>query len=398
MSASVVVPWDDALIGYDFGHRHPLNPLRARPHDAAGPRSSGCSTSTRDVVPPETADRRPAAPGARRATTSRPSARRVPTRAGADLARGLGTARQPGVRRHARGVGAGRRGHASRRPRRSGPGEAEHAVNIAGGLHHAMPGAASGFCVYNDPAIAIAWLLEQGAERVAYVDVDVHHGDGVERVFWDDPRVLTISIHESGRYLFPGTGFPDDVGGAGGRGHAVNIALPPGTSRRRLAARVRRGRAGAARGVPARRAGDAARLRQPRARPARPSRVSPSTASGRPTRCCTTGARATRAAGGWPRGRRLRARRGRAAGVEPPDRRGRRDRRSSRRPRCPSEWREYVAARSALAAPRADDRRRDADLARLVDGYDPADALDRAVLATQRAVFPAHGLGGLLGL
>ena len=149
-------------------------------------------------------------------------------------------------------------------------GEAEHAVNVAGGLHHAMPGAGSGFCVYNDPAIAIAWLLEQGAERVAYVDVDVHHGDGVERAFWDDPRVLTISLHESGRYLFPGTGFPDDTGGPGAEGSAVNVALPPGTTDAAVAARLRRRRAAAARGVPARGPGHPARLRQPRPRPARP--------------------------------------------------------------------------------------------------------------------------------
>ena len=67
-----------------------------------------------------------------------------------------------------------------------------------------MPGYASGFCVYNDLAVAIRWLLEHGVERVAYVDVDVHHGDGVQRAFWDDPRVLTISLHESGRTLCPG--------------------------------------------------------------------------------------------------------------------------------------------------------------------------------------------------
>ena len=91
------------------------------------------------------------------------------------------------------------------------------------------PTAASGFCVYNDAAVAIAWALAAGAERVAYVDVDVHHGDGVEAAFWDDPRVLTISLHESGRYLFPGTGSPNDVGGPGAEGRAVNVALPPGT-------------------------------------------------------------------------------------------------------------------------------------------------------------------------
>jgi acetoin utilization protein AcuC len=109
-------------------------------------------------------------------------------------------------------------------------GEVLHAASIAGGLHHAMPDRASGFCIYNDVAVAIRWLLDHGAERVAYVDVDVHHGDGVERIFWDDPRVLTISLHETGQMLFPGTGFPDDTGGPEAEGSAVNVALPPGTS------------------------------------------------------------------------------------------------------------------------------------------------------------------------
>ena len=109
-------------------------------------------------------------------------------------------------------------------------GESLHSANITGGLHHAMPDRVSGFCVYNDVAVGIRWLLEQGAERVAYVDVDAHHGDGVERIFWDDPRVLTISLHESGEVLFPGTGFPRDLGGPDAPGTAVNVALPPGTA------------------------------------------------------------------------------------------------------------------------------------------------------------------------
>jgi acetoin utilization protein AcuC len=92
-----------------------------------------------------------------------------------------------------------------------------------------MPDRASGFCIYNDIAVGIRWLLDQGAQKVAYVDVDVHHGDGVERIFWDDPRVLTISLHESGQFLFPGTGFAKDVGGPEAPGTAVNVALPPGT-------------------------------------------------------------------------------------------------------------------------------------------------------------------------
>jgi acetoin utilization protein AcuC len=109
-------------------------------------------------------------------------------------------------------------------------GRADHAFNPAGGLHHAMPERASGFCVYDDPAVAIAWLLTQGLERVAYVDVDVHHGDGPQGIFYRDPRVLTISIHESGRYLFPGTGFVEERGEGDAEGTKVNVPLPPFTS------------------------------------------------------------------------------------------------------------------------------------------------------------------------
>jgi acetoin utilization protein AcuC len=108
-------------------------------------------------------------------------------------------------------------------------GRAEHAFNPAGGLHHAMPSRASGFCVYDDPAIAIRWLLDRGVERVAYVDVDVHHGDGPQAVFYSEPRVLTISIHESGRYLFPGTGFEDERGAGEAEGTKVNLPLQPYT-------------------------------------------------------------------------------------------------------------------------------------------------------------------------
>ncbi len=108
-------------------------------------------------------------------------------------------------------------------------GRARHGASIAGGLHHAMRDRASGFCVYNDPAIAIAWLLDQGAERIAYVDIDVHHGDGVQAAFWNDPRVLTISLHESPDTLFPGTGRPAETGGPEADGSAVNVALLPGT-------------------------------------------------------------------------------------------------------------------------------------------------------------------------
>lgn len=108
-------------------------------------------------------------------------------------------------------------------------GRVRRAVNVAGGMHHARPGRASGFCVYNDAAVAIRHALDQGVERILYVDVDVHHGDGVEMALWDEPRAVTLSVHETGEKLFPGTGFVQDTGGAGATGSAINVPLPPRT-------------------------------------------------------------------------------------------------------------------------------------------------------------------------
>lgn len=106
-------------------------------------------------------------------------------------------------------------------------GRATRAFSAQGGLHHALANRAAGFCVYNDPAVAIHALLSEGAERVAYIDVDVHHGDGTQWIFYEDPRVLTCSVHESGRYLFPGTGHLAERGVGPGVGTSVNIPLPP---------------------------------------------------------------------------------------------------------------------------------------------------------------------------
>lgn len=103
-------------------------------------------------------------------------------------------------------------------------GDVQHAFSPGGGLHHAMAEMASGFCIYNDVALAVAAARDAG-HRVLYVDLDVHHGDGTQALFWDDPRVLTLSIHESGRTLFPGTGWPEETGGPGAGGTAVNIPL-----------------------------------------------------------------------------------------------------------------------------------------------------------------------------
>ena len=108
-----------------------------------------------------------------------------------------------------------------------GSGEALRAIVPAGGAHHGLPHKMNGFGVYNDTAVAIMALKGCGVRRVAYVDLDVHHGDGTQGFFWTDPDVLTVSVHESGRYLFPNSGFPDETGGPGAEGSALNLALPP---------------------------------------------------------------------------------------------------------------------------------------------------------------------------
>ena len=117
-------------------------------------------------------------------------------------------------------------------------GRADRAVNIAGGLHHAMRDRASGFCVYNDCAVAISWLLDHGFERIAYVDVDVHHGDGVQAAFYHDPRVLTISLHQHPLTLWPGTGLAGRVRRGGGGGLRGECGAAARHGRRGLVARL----------------------------------------------------------------------------------------------------------------------------------------------------------------
>lgn len=109
-------------------------------------------------------------------------------------------------------------------------GRLTRAISVAGGMHHAMRNAAAGFCVYNDCAIAIHWLLEQGYTRIAYVDVDVHHGDGVQAAFYDDPRVLTVSLHQHPATLWPMTGWSSETGDGDSEGTVINLPLLPGTT------------------------------------------------------------------------------------------------------------------------------------------------------------------------
>jgi acetoin utilization protein AcuC len=219
----LTVVWSDELAAYDFGPHHPLAPVRvALTMDLA--RALGVLDAPNvTMVEPEPCDE-----STLELVHTKVYLDAVKAEV-ADARFGLGTPDVPvfaGMHdASARVVGA-----TLAAARAVYEGRAVHAVNVAGGLHHAMPAAASGFCVYNDPAVAIAWLLAQGVQRVAYVDIDVHHGDGVQAVFYDDPRVLTISLHQSGRTLFPGTGFPDETGGPHADGYAVNVALPPGTN------------------------------------------------------------------------------------------------------------------------------------------------------------------------
>ncbi|MHB1738456.1 MAG: acetoin utilization protein AcuC [Actinomycetes bacterium] len=227
MSGSTRIIWDESMTRYDFGPDHPMSPVRIDLTIRLARELGLLDRGGVQVTGAEPAD------DPRLQTVHDPgyidAVRRAANHPGTvDLVHGLGTEDNPvfpGIHEaSARIVGA-----SVQAAEVVWTGLVEHAVNIAGGLHHAMPAAASGFCVYNDAAVAIHRLLELGAQRVVYLDLDAHHGDGVEHVFWDEPRVLTVSLHESGRTLFPGTGFPEDTGGSAAPGGAVNVALPAGT-------------------------------------------------------------------------------------------------------------------------------------------------------------------------
>ena len=226
MSTQACVVWGQDFTRYDFGAGHPMGPLRidltARLAQALG------VLDDVEVIHPGVADDEVLLTVHDRECVERVKAVSADPSI-ADTSCGIGTEDVPafaGMHDASARIVAGTLAVTQRVWR----GEAEHGVNFTGGMHHAMADRASGFCVYNDIAVGIQWLLDQGVERIAYVDVDVHHGDGVQEIFYDDPRVLTCSIHESGRTLFPGTGWPGDTGGPSAPGTAVNIALPPGVT------------------------------------------------------------------------------------------------------------------------------------------------------------------------
>ena len=270
-------------------------------------------------------------------------------------------------------------------------GAAQHGASIAGGLHHAMRASASGFCVYNDPAIAIAWLLTAGAERVAYVDIDVHHGDGVQAAFYDDPRVLTISLHEHPATLWPGTGLPSETGGPGAEGSAVNLALPAGTTDAGwlrafhavvppLLRAFRPQILVSQHGCDTHRLDPLADLQlsidAQRAAHAAIHDLAHQVADGRwlltggggyePLQVVPrTWTHLLAEAAGYP--------------IDP-------------QARIPAVWREYAFRRTGRRAPELMTDGAQAQYTRFESGYDPADPVDRAIMATRTTVFPEHGL------
>jgi acetoin utilization protein AcuC len=384
MACTLHVAWDERLTGYDFGPAHPLAPVRVELTMALAAELGVLAQPGVSVGAPE-----PASDGQLMLIHDAGYIAAVKA-GGPDPAHGLGTSDNPvfpGMH-EASALVAGATLAAAEAVL---GGRADHGINVAGGLHHAMRSAASGFCIYNDPAIAIEWLLRQGAEKIAYVDVDVHHGDGVQAAFYRDPRVLTISIHEHPMTLFPGTGLPGETGAPGAEGMAVNVALPPGT-------------------------GDGGWLRAfdavvpPLLRAFQPQflvsqhgcdshRLDPLahlelSIDAQRTAAVWLHQLAHETAGGkWiatggggyelvqvvPRTwtHLLAEASGRPLDPAAP---------------TPASWRELARRRTGAIAPQTMTEGEPASFVPFSSGYDPADVIDRAIVATRGAVFPLHGL------
>jgi len=220
----VLFVWDDVLATYGFGNAHPLDPRRLELTLRLIRRLGLLEGDDVEVVAPRDATEAELALvhdadyiDAVRHASAQPDA-------AAAGRYGLGTEDVPvvaGMHEASRRI-VGSTLTAAEAVMR---GEAVRAFSMAGGLHHAHRAQASGFCVYNDLAVAIRWMRREHGVRVMYLDIDAHHGDGVQAIFYDDPGVLTVSYHESGTHLFPGTGFIDEVGDGEGYGYSVNVPL-----------------------------------------------------------------------------------------------------------------------------------------------------------------------------
>ena len=389
MACTLHVAWDERLASYDFGIAHPLAPVRVELTIELA-RAFGLFAAAGVSVhrPAPATDVQLEMVHVQRYI----SAVRLaggPDPGSSVLSFGLGTEDDP-VFHDMHDASALVAGATLAAARAVWTGVARHGASIAGGLHHAMRASASGFCVYNDPAIAIAWLLLAGAERIAYLDIDVHHGDGVQAAFYNDPRVLTISLHERPP-RFPGTGLPSETGGPGARGSAVNVALPAGTSD---AGWLRAFHAVAPPLLRAFRpqilvsqhgcdthwldplADMELSIDAQRAAHVAVHQLAHEVAGGR---WLLTGgggyellhvvprtwAHLLAEAAGYP--------------IDPAA-------------SIPAAWREYAFRRTGRRAPERMTEGKSPEYAPFESGYDPEDPLDQAILATRMAVFPEHGL------
>ncbi len=400
MSCTLCVAWDDRLAGYDFGAGHPMAPARVELTIELARALGVFSAPGVSVERPEPAMDMDleTVHQQRYIAAVRHAGGPVPDEPGPDgsepdepaVAFGLGTEDNP-VFAGMHDASALVAGATLAAARAVWTGAAWHGASIAGGLHHAMRESASGFCVYNDPAIAISWLLQAGATRIAYVDMDVHHGDGVQAAFYDDPRVLTISLHEHPATLWPGTGRPSETGGPAAVGSAVNVALPAGT-------------------------GDAGWLRAfdavvpPLLRSFRPdilvSQHGCDTHSLDPMANLELSIDAQRVAHATIHRLAHEVADGRwlltgGGGYEPLQVVARTwthllaeaaGRPIDPRALIPPAWREYAARRTGRDAPQTMTDGSEPTFTRFETGFNPADPVDRAIFATRAAVFPEHGL------
>lgn len=381
--------FEPSLIEYNFGPSHPMSPIRVdltmRLAEALG------VLDHLTVVPAPMADNELI--GTVHTKELIAAVTRLGTEGGEDMRFGLGSGDNP-VFPNMHLAAAHVVGASVEAFRQVLSGESLHSASITGGLHHAMADRSSGFCIYNDVAVGIQTLLDQGIERVAYVDIDVHHGDGVEKIFYDDPRVLTVSLHETGEMLFPGTGFAPDSGGVGAEGTAVNVALPPGTADggwlRAFHAVVPQLVEAFEPEVLVTQQGCDSHALDPLAHMAlsvdaqRASYLALHDLAHRHAggRWLATGGGGYEIVDVVPRAwcHLIAVAAGRPLDPGTP---------------VPQAWRDHVAQRLGRPGPARMTDGRDAAYRSWSSGFDPADAVDRAIMATRRAAFPANGLDPL---
>lgn len=227
-SADASVIWSPDLLKYKHSAEHPMSPQRLELTMALAT-SLGILEGVDIINPAACTDAELLRVHSRRYINAVKEAGTMPPGEHPGMAHGLGTADNPTFP-DMHEASAAVAGSTLTAAREIAAGNSTRAIAVAGGMHHAMRNAAAGFCVYNDAGVAIAWLLENGFDKIAYVDVDVHHGDGVQAMFYDDPRVMTISLHQHPATLWPMTGWSSEIGDGAAEGTAVNLPMLPGAN------------------------------------------------------------------------------------------------------------------------------------------------------------------------